>query len=371
VVRRNGDFCRELQHLGTEFAVHGHDHVDFRSLSQNEAKQQLIRAANAFDSSGIQFEGFRCPYLSYADHMADAIPNGSYKYSSNRPVWWNVVSADSTQTATAIFHSLERLYRAGSPENLVVMPRVCGDLLEIPPSLPDDITLHDGLRQGQEGMKQAWNEILRRTHRRGELFVHLFHPETFHHCRLAFDSLLTEARLLRPSVWVTQLRDVSRWWWETTGFAAHVSSGSRGLLIDFNCSERATVLIRNLETTQPTHSWDGSYSVLESRSLQLSNGQRPFVGVAGETPSHTLSFLKEQGYILDTSPNAPCCGIYLEASTLAKLETDVQLVDHIESSPAPLVRFWRWPHEAKSSLCITGDLDALSLMDYASRLFTI
>jgi hypothetical protein len=170
---------------------------------------------------------------------------------------------------------------------------------------------------------------------------------------------------------VTQLRDVSRWWWERTGFAAHVSSGSRGLLIDFNCSERATVLIRNLDTTQPTHPWDSSYSVLESRSLHLSNGQRPFVGVSNETPSHTLSFLKDQGYILDTSPSAPYCGIYLEGSTLAKLETDVQLVDYIESSPAPMVRFWRWPDEAKSSLCITGDLDALSLMDYVSRLFTI
>jgi len=371
VVRRNAEFCRELQRLGAEFAVHGHDHVDFRSLSQSEATWQFVRAASAYHNSGIRFEGFRCPYLSYADHLVKAIPNGSYRYSSNRPVWWNVVSSDSIQAATAVFDSLHRLYRAESSESVVVVPKVCGKLLEVPPSLPDDITLHDGLKAGEEGIKQAWNEILHRTHRRGELFVHLFHPETFYHCRLAFDSLLNEARLLRPSIWVTQLQDVSRWWWEKATFVAHISSGARGLIIEFKCSERATILIRNLETTQPNHPWDGSYSVLETCSLHLSNGQRPFVGVSGDIPTHTLSFLKEQAYILDTSPNAPRCGIYLEASTLAKLETDVQLVDYIESSPAPLVRFWRWPQEAKSGLCITGDLDALSLMDYASRLFTI
>jgi hypothetical protein len=39
-------------------------------------------------------------------------------------------------------------------------------------------------------------------------------------------------------------------------------------------------------------------------------------------------------------------------------------------SPAPLVKLGRWPDGAKSALCLTGDLDALSLVDYLSRVFT-
>src|SRR2546425_4542915 len=65
VVRRHAAFCRELQEIGAELAVHSYDHLDFRSLSWAEASRQFIEADKAFDRGGIQFEGFRCPYLSY------------------------------------------------------------------------------------------------------------------------------------------------------------------------------------------------------------------------------------------------------------------------------------------------------------------
>ena len=81
-----------------------------------------------------------------------------------------------------------------------------------------------------------------------------------------------------------------------------------------------------------------------------------------------MSFLQEQGYIVDMADTAARCAIYLEAATLDRM-TKVQLVNQIEASPGPLVRYWRWPNGAKSALCITGDLDALTILDYASRLF--
>lgn len=370
VVGKHLQFFRELQAMGTELAIHGYDHVDFRSLSQVEASRQFLRAAEACRRSGIHFEGFRCPYLSYADTMADAIPTGMFKYSSNKAIWWNVVSPESITRASAIFDQLHTFYQPESSEAMVSIPRMSGDLLEIPLSLPDDLQLYDGLTVGEEGVRHAWTEILQQTHRRGELFALLFHPESFEHCTLAFESVLGRARHLRPAVWVARLCDVSRWWWEKSRFAVNISSDASGLQIRFDCSERATVLIRNIETSEPTHPWDDSYQVLGSRSLDLPVDPRPFVGVAGDTPSHTIAFLKEQGYIVDSSEHAPRCGVYLDVATMATLETQVQLIDYIESSPAPLARYWRWPDEARSALCITGDVDALSLIDYASRLFT-
>ena len=62
--------------------------------------------------------------------------------------------------------------------------------------------------------------------------------------------------------------------------------------------------------------------------------------------------------------------MYLDADRSSQHKTEVQLIDYIESSPVPLVRFSRWPNEFRSALCVTGDIDALSLVDYAARLFT-
>ena len=95
---------------------------------------------------------------------------------------------------------------------------------------------------------------------------------------------------------------------------------------------------------------------------------RPFVGLPASAPGPVVSFLQEQGYIVDTADTATRCAIYLDAATLDRM-TEVQLVNHIEALPGPLVRYWRWPNGAKSALCITGDLDALTILDYASRLF--
>jgi hypothetical protein len=96
---------------------------------------------------------------------------------------------------------------------------------------------------------------------------------------------------------------------------------------------------------------------------------RPFLGLDADAPEQTVSFLREQGYLLDTGQTAPRCATYLDAATLERLSSKVELVKFIEESPGPLVKYGRWPSGTKSALSITGDLDALTLLDYVSRLF--
>ena len=79
--------------------------------------------------------------------------------------------------------------------------------------------------------------------------------------------------------------------------------------------------------------------------------QRYFVGLPASTPEPVVALLREQGYFVDTTDTAARCAIYLDASTLDGL-TQVQLVDRIEASPGPLVRYWRWPNGAKSALLL-------------------
>jgi hypothetical protein len=179
------------------------------------------------------------------------------------------------------------------------------------------------------------------------------------------------ARLLEPAVWVAQLRDVGRWWRQKAGFGLEVSPNGSGWDVRFDCAERATVLVRYLESDAAMHRWDDTYQVLEGRALHVAGNGLPFVGVSPDAPAATISFLKEQGYIVEACERARRCTVWLDAATLSAIQSEVELIEHIESSPAPLVKFGRWPDEARSALCVTGDLDAVSLIDYLSRLLRL
>lgn len=375
VVDRNGTFCRELQRRGAELAVHGYHHLDFRALSADESRNQFTEAAAAYQREGIQFEGFRCPYLSYTKQLNDTLPNGHFQYSSNNAIWWDVVVPESEHgaehRAKAVFQGLSRFYQAESSKTRIAVPRTSDRLVEIPVCLPDDLQLLDGLKLDERGMRRAWIDVLRQTHHRGELFDLMFHPESFEQCGPALEAVLREARDLDPSVWIAPLREVNRWWREKSAFTVERIRDGTALRLTFHCSARATVLVRHLDIREPARAWYGPYRVLEGRSLRLGADERPWIGVAADTPSELVAFLREQGYIVETGPEAPRCAIYLSPTELADSHDQVQLIDSIETSSVPLVRFWRWPAGARSALSVTGDLDALSLTDYFARLFAL
>jgi glycosyltransferase involved in cell wall biosynthesis/peptidoglycan/xylan/chitin deacetylase (PgdA/CDA1 family) len=368
IVAKYGAFSRKLQAMGAELAIHGYQHVDFRSLTPAEASHQFIQAGAAFREQRIRAHGYRCPYLSATEELPGVIPDGLVQYSSNHAIWWDgVLGCDG---GNAVFDTLGRLYRAESSQAAVATPRLLNGLVEIPVSLPDDLQLSDGLNLDPSAIQQVWMAMLHQVHRRGELFVLLFHPESYDHCAQAFEQVLREARQVRPAVWMTQLRDVSRWWREKAAFEVDLCVGQSGSLrVRFRCSDRATVLVRNLHAAH-AEPWSGDYHVLNGRTLDVPGDVRPFVGVAPDVPNRAISFLQEQGYILERGDTARGCGVYLDATCVSQFETDVQLVDHIESSPAPLIRFWRWPDAYRSALCVSGDIDALTLVDYGARLFT-
>jgi hypothetical protein len=211
--------------------------------------------------------------------------------------------------------------------------------------------------------------MLHLTHQRGELFNLIFHPELGSVCKQSFEDLLVQAIRLEPAVWITRLRDICDWWNEKSSFRVDLMPNSNGLLLAFSCTPRATILVKGFELKNSGCAWDEPYQRLLSRTLEVPASPRPFIGLSPKTPQKVISFLLEQGYILDTTEQATGCSIYLEETSLAAMSSEVQLIECIEASTGPLVRYWRWPNGAKSALSITGDLDALSLLDYLSRLY--
>jgi hypothetical protein len=313
--------------------------------------------------------------LSYTEQLSDSLPSNDFQYSSNQAIWWDVIGPAAKHNAgdgaKAVFDGLSRFYRAESSTTHLAVPRMSGQLVEIPVCLPDDLQLLDGLKLDERGVRQAWTDVLHQTHNRGELFDLMFHPESFEQCGPALEAVLREARDLEPRVWVTQLRDVNEWWREKARFTVDRVGNQHGLHLTFHCSDRATILVRHLDIGVPTRRWHGSYRVVDGRSVPLGPHERPFVGVSPDTPSALVAFLQEQGYIVESGAEASLCAVYLSPTELAALHNQVELIAFIETSSAPLIRFWRWPEGTGSALCVTGDLDALSLTDYAARVLAL
>jgi peptidoglycan/xylan/chitin deacetylase (PgdA/CDA1 family) len=366
IVAKHPAFMRELRDAGVELAIHGFDHVDFRSLTREDAHRQFARASTAYADAGIPFKGFRCPYLSYSHDMSELVPDGLVAYSSNEAVWWDVVADDVGRDRTVIFDSLADFYRAAPAEASLVLPRTVGRLVEIPVSLPDDLQLLDGLRAGDVGVRDAWVTLLRQSHERGSVFVVLFHPESFDLCKGALEGLLAEARTFDPPVWVARLGDVGDWWRELESFSAHVVGPS----VELDCSDRATVLARGSDLP-PGRSWADGYRVLEGRTVDIGTGPRPFVGLPAAVPAERVAVLRSLGYIVEHGEKSAACAVRLDPEAVGRCANDRELVQLVDGQEGSLVRYWHWPAGARSALCITGDLDGLSLLDYASRVITL
>jgi peptidoglycan/xylan/chitin deacetylase (PgdA/CDA1 family) len=363
VARRSPEFFRELQHAGSELAVHGYDHVDFRSLTLEQAHAQFTRAMQTFTDAGIEFSGFRCPYLSFTDELLDAVPTDLLQYGSNDAILWGARADEITAGRGGLGRGLRELYQAEPAESTVAVPRFKGPLLEIPAALPDDLQLYDALELGEEGVTAAWSDVLERTHERGELFTVLFHPEAFFEVRVPLEGLLTSARSATPGVWIARLREINEWWREKARFSWELDASA----ILLHCSDRATVLVRELDANGATRPWRGRYRVLDGRRIEVGD-HYPLVGIAPGVSADVSTFLRDQGYLVYDGENPGRCTVLIEPSTTQGIANEVELLAHVESSRGPLVRFSRWPDEAGSALSLTGDLDALSLVDYGLRL---
>jgi hypothetical protein len=372
VVQWHPRFIQDLQAAGAEIAVHSFDHLDLKGYRPEEACEQLMKGVEAFERHGIEVHGFRCPYLSWSKGLLEALPAGRFGYSSNEAVWWDAAPLAGAQVDGPVLAKLTEFYEPRRAQSAISVPHTGHGLVEIPVCLPDDLQLHDGLQLGTEAIGAAWSDVLQQTHRRGEAFTLMFHPELAERCEGAFRTLLEQARVLQPGVWLARLRDISDWWAEKACFSVEAVAVAGGWRIAFASSARATILGRGLEPALPpgragSEAWWGPYSRLQGRVVEVAGEALPFVGLPAGSPESSVAFLREQGYIVKSDELAERCAIYLDRETQSGLKSEVALIDHIENCAGPLVRFWRWPDGARSALSITGDLDALSLVDYAPR----
>jgi peptidoglycan/xylan/chitin deacetylase (PgdA/CDA1 family) len=371
-LRRHPELIRKPSRKGIEFAVHGYIHTDYSSLSLEKQTRHFKKAIDTFKSCQIPFTGFRAPYLRINNETPEAIANVKFLYDSSHIIRWDVVDkAKYPRQGWSAYERLLDFYQPRSAQEYLVLPRFTNGFVEIPVSIPDDEAMVDRLGITDKGeITEIWRAILQRTYTRGELFTVQLHPERISFCESALADILQQARELNPPIWIATLGEIARWWKERAEFTIEVHFEGKGTYrVKTNCSAKATLLLKNCQVSKTVAEWSSGYRSISARDFLVESPARPVIGVGIDSSPEAVNFLKSEGFVVEVSDQPADYGIYL--TDLANFqETDEKpLSEAIERSNAPLLRYWRWPEQARSALAITGDIDSITLIDFVLRIF--
>jgi hypothetical protein len=208
---------------------------------------------------------------------------------------------------------------------------------------------------------------LEQSYTRGELFNLQLHPERIFIFKDVLASIIDRLRGLVPGIWVCKVGDIWKWWEEKRGFHVNVNSiGHREYEVDVQCSSRGTFLVRS--EVIGNNKFYGDFTVQKERRFNLKSSKVPMIGIPNDSPQKLLSFLRNEGFIFEQNENKGRYSLYLDYFSEFSEEDELRAVKIIHESRLPLIRFWRWPNECQSALSITGDIDALTLIDYFKNL---
>ena len=370
VVSRNAAFIHELQDKGCEIGVHGYQHIDMRNLPPQEANHHLERAKEVFGEVGLQSYGFRCPYLSISDELIQNLEPGLFNYSSNRAVAWFDTTSNNHQKKL-LFETIGEFYQPLPAQSTLSLPYTEDTIIEIPVIVPDDLQMRDGMDFTTDEISDSMLSTFSQIHERGELYNLMFHPELASLLIEPFIDILNEIHTYKGSVWVTRLQDISAWWKEKSQYNIHIDreNGNYNLVVDF--PRRATLLQKGLNSNYLSEDWDGSYQRFLERQINITRVQLPLIGISPNLPGWVQTTFNQKGYITVDLSDWQDCSIKINDEFIDQRDDPVKLIAAIEALDVPLIRFWPWPDGYRSALCLSGDLDALSLMDYATRILPL
>jgi hypothetical protein len=363
-LKRNRRAIQAYQEQGIEFAVHGYVHVDHTQLSFEEQVAHLSQAREVFDSTGILMQGFRCPYLRWDENTLQALSQQGFSYDSSQALAWDVVD----DCATAGYQRVLGFYGARSAAEYPALPRLEDGLVRIPYCVPDDEAIVDRLALDsfdREGT--LWKAILKQTFELGELFTLGLHPERIALCQAALTATLRAARELKPAVWIARLDETAAWWRRRSETAvALVKAADDRWHVTVDGPPGVTILARDAYVSAPTRPWADGYQRIVVDSFTVHADTCPIVGIQPGSSDRLASFLRQQGYVVEVANGDRSYTVNLDRTDLAEHE-ERKLLARLEKERGPLVRLGRWPDGARSALCVTGDIDALTLWDYGLR----
>lgn len=361
---RNGPVIEKYQAQNIEFAIHGLFHVDYSQLSLTEQTNHIEQAHHIFQRAKIKLTGFRCPYLRWNDDTLVAVADNGLSYDSSQALHWPVLDKYITEDYQRVLD----FYRAKSANDYPALPRVVNKIVQIPYCVPDDESLIDRFKLSeQQAMSQIWQSILMQTYQLGELFTLGLHPERINLLREPLACTLAHARNLSPKVWIARLDEITNWWHARAQTTFEVTGeGNEVFYLATQGLGDVTILIRNLNIDAPVEPGVNGFQHALVNHFRFQASQRPCIGLSPDSDLALFDFLKQQGYWVEYSSDYKAYSIYLSQAKFVAAD-ERPLLSWLAQQEAPLVCLGRWPNAAQSALCVTGDIDALTLWDYGLR----
>ncbi len=363
-------YFRSFSPEEVEFAIHGYYHQDYTMLPPQERKEQLMRAYFAFQESDIPVQGFRFPYLRVNQDALMALNELPLEYDSSFPFWWQVPMG-SDNPASQVLQKMEAQYTPFSPEDKLLLPYFIGKIVEIPVSLPDDDILVDRVSGlSLQEIFRAWQTILKRSMARGDLFVLQLHPERFELLKEPLTWLLEEVQAVRTNIWVAPLREISRWW-----------KTRRQMKIEYKILDSRRIKLsikRPIDLEYSCLNYHGELNI-EIRGMVKSEfnyeeiifpvKEIPLVAVGNGISDKFKELLFKAGFpYLENPPEKERFSVYWEKDP--PLNSEVSwLKDFLEGLTRPLLRICAWPRQYRSAFAVTGDIDAITVQDFLSRVY--
>lgn len=392
VLKRHHDLLNHRADANIEFAIHGYSHKNFKPLDLNQQVQEISKAKSVFEELQIYACGFRAPYLSWNGHTNQAVQSNGLLWESNETFIWNGFKKSSLSKLQQFMEkAIHTLYSPLDATKSVVIPRLQGEIVCIPIALPDDEILVDRLGiSDPKTITKIWTEILESTHRRGDIFVLQLHPERFPICREPMEVLLDKALHSKRDIWITGMKEIAQWWKEKSQFEfAFEAAGGKGYYVRGKCTDRATILARNLPTphqfpmcAERTSEFGGKlvrgsdvpffqdYHIIKDRTFFIeSKNLKPCIGVAPRSAEMLLKFLADEGFAYEVSDDDAGYSLFLSEYQTFGRENELDLLRTIGQTRNPIVRYWLWPDAKKSAFVTSHDLDCVTLTDFLLRLF--
>ena len=222
---------------------------------------------------------------------------------------------------------------------------------------------------------------MQRVYDRGGLYTLNLHPERGVLCRRALDTLLAYARSRELPVWVARIGEIAQWWKERSQFRfTFTSVDERRWRVAAACSEKPTILARNLAVEgQAVRPWHGADEWVQSQDFIVNAPACPSIALSEQTPGEMMDFLHQQGYPATrcTREEAVRYALHLDrpqgwgSTPEEQLMSKIALVEQIEALEQPLVRFGCWPDGNRAALCISGDIDSITVQDFFLRVVEV
>lgn len=356
VLARNPQVAIGLLAKGVELCVHGLVHNDLSELPPETQEEQIEAACAVFRKHGVAFTGFRSPYLRYNAATLAAVEKAGFAYDSNLPFYWqplHSLRALSAHQRDGLERGL-RFYDPRTHPQERSLPRLVGNLAEIPVSLPDDEILLDRMSLSPERVAEVWVEMAEAALARGELLTLQLHPERLSLLEGALREVLrTVGR--EGACWLATLGEIAAWWRARVAGGLVVETATDGT---HQVRTSGTVL-GGLRLVVPA---TGSQTAVTVPGT-VACPHRPLVGLDPEAAPDLRVKIREIGYFVDITVDKRMYALYVESRTRPD---DVERM--LSVCDRPLLKEGIWPAPHTCAFAATGDIDCLTIGDFLRRL---